>query len=320
MMIRWTLRLALLALAAIVPARAEAPSPQALIAQCAQRTPPQARGLDALRSACPGIGRAVRALGLDAFLPARWQARVSARDLVDLAALADRYAGPPPVLRLDASRLKSEALSLRPAVRPTSWWELLTTWIERRLAPAGGGSNWLRLPSRSSVSPALRRALFDALVILTMLAAALLVLWELRSRGRWRAGPLARLAQRSSKRPESITGEAKLDVGGHAAVTPRDQLVLLLGALVQALSRTHRLEHERNLTCRELCTHARFDSARQREDFERIALLAERATYASPQGMGAALPVEVLSRARALLGELLAARPDTVTGAGHLRP
>jgi hypothetical protein len=56
---------------------------------------------------------------------------------------------------------------------------------------------------------------------------------------------------------------------------------MLLRMLVATLIRSGRLRTERSLTHRELCARARFDDARQRESFQRVAALAERTVYGS---------------------------------------
>jgi hypothetical protein len=49
--------------------------------------------------------------------------------------------------------------------------------------------------------------------------------------------------------------------------------------LVTTLVKSGRLSTQRSLTHRELCVRARFDDARQRESFQRVAALAERTVY-----------------------------------------
>ena len=318
-MARWTVVLGLLSLPCGAPLRAAPPVPRAVIAQCALQVAARTRGLDALRAACPGVGRAVHALGLDSFLPSGWQTRLTARDLLDLSALAERYAARAPALRLDAPRLKSVALALRPPRAAPSWWERVKAWIERRLGPESARSQWLRFLSGWNWSPRVWRSLAVAVMTVALLAGALLALSIFRSvRGR-RADPVARVDTRARRLSAPPDGEPTSGLPDFGGGTPRDQLARLLGALIQALTRSHRLGEDRNLTCRELCERARFDNARQRADFESVALLAERATYADPSGASAELPAQVASRARALIEELLAPRAGSASSAGSPR-
>lgn len=300
--------LGLLGLAAGSPVPARMPAAHTLIARCAQRAGTTLRGLDALRSACPGIEQAVHDLGLDALLPADWSRQASAVALADLADLADRYTGPAPALRLSAARLRAVALRLKPPPSPPSLWERFEAWIRARLGSASAGSTgWLRFLPHVSVGPRLRRLLFELLAGLVVIAAGALVVVELRASGLVGAGRRPRPTERRSSAGNGPTEERAADLADLDHAAPRERPVMLLRWLVQALARSHRLERDRDLTCRELIAHARFDTARQREDFGRVALLAESALYGGPQAAAAAIPEEVLSGARALHAQLLAA-------------
>jgi hypothetical protein len=105
----------------------------------------------------------------------------------------------------------------------------------------------------------------------------------------------------------------------HSTTAPVEELTLmeeaggqlrperLLRLLVMALTKSHRLERDRDLTCRELITAARFDTPGQREIFSTVALLAEQTLYDDPS-RAPALSDETLGQsARGLYGELLAA-------------
>jgi len=91
--------------------------------------------------------------------------------------------------------------------------------------------------------------------------------------------------------------------------------VLLLRTLVVALVRSHRLDHERILTCRELVTAAHFDTREQRERFAALSVLAERGLYGVPGKDPPPQQDEVLAAAQALEGQLRAAP----VGRGALR-
>ncbi|MGB6449892.1 MAG: hypothetical protein WBE92_04005 [Steroidobacteraceae bacterium] len=293
---------------ASVPAPADASAAHALLANCALRADAKLRGLDALRGACPGVERAVHDLGLDTLLPAAWPKQASSRALADLDALAYRYAGPPPALRLSVSRLQEIALSLKPPPSPPSLWDRIAAWVRSWLQPVSGNPpGWLRFLPHLSIGPRLRRLLLMALAGLIVIGVGAAVVIELRAAGLMgssrRPGSAARRPGAGSKQAE----ESSADPVDLASAAPHERPVLLLRLLVQALTRSQRLRSDRNLTCRELIDHARFDTARQREDFGRVAVLAERALYGGPHSAATAIPEEVLRNARALHAQLLAA-------------
>jgi hypothetical protein len=81
----------------------------------------------------------------------------------------------------------------------------------------------------------------------------------------------------------------------------------MLRVLVAALTKSHRLERDRDLTCRELITAARFDTTAQREIFASVALLAEQILYGDPRHETTLNDQKLGQSARGLHGELLAA-------------
>lgn len=306
---RWAYLLALLGLAAGPPLCAAPTGARAVIERCAREADATVRGLAALSRSCPQIDPAAHELGLDALLPADWEKTTSARALADVAALADRYAAPMPTRRLDGARLKIIARTLEPPPTSPSLWERIGAWIRNWLEPESQStSGWLRFLPHWQVSPQLARLMFAALAALIVAGVAALVVRELKASGLIGGGP-----QRRSPRSEGIgtrlTSAAPLDFGALDSAAPRDRPVLLLRLLVRALTRSHRLRQDRNLTCRELIAHARFDSPSQREQFEQIALRAERALYGGPALVPTGMPEEMLTKARALHAELLSAPP-----------
>ncbi len=290
-----------------VTARADLVAAHSLIAQCAQRADATVRGLDALRSACPGIEAAVRDLGLDALLPADWAKEASPQALTDLDALAERYGAPAPALQLNASSLQAIAVALVPPPSPPTLWERILSWIRSRLGSTNkGSSSWLRYLPHWSIGSKLARALFIIVACLVVITAGVFVAIELRAAGLAGAGRRLRAGGRPSSVSRSMSEGGSLDLAGLDSAAPHERAVLLLKLLVQALRRSSRLGHDRDLTCRELIARARFDTGRQRASFGLIALLAERALYGGPQTAAAAtIPDEVLSAARTLYAELL---------------
>jgi len=303
---RWGVLLALLGLAAGEPLWADPSAAQSLLEHCARVADASEHGVDALSHDCPQIEAAVHTLGLDPLLPAHWQKTASARALADLAALADRYAAPSPSLRLDAARLKSIAHTLEPPPTPLSMWERIEAWLRNWLAPNGDStSSWLRFLPHWHLSPLAARLLFGALAALIIIGVAALIVRELKASGLIGGTRRGRVPRRATVATRA-TDSASLDLGALDSALPRDRPVVLLRILVGALTRSRRLGHDRNLTCRELTAKARFDSPLQREQFEQVALLAERALYASHALVPPAIPEDLLTKARALHAELLA--------------
>ncbi len=293
---RWTAGLALAALALGAHARA-APRAQTVLAHCAAQSA-KSVGLSALRTACPGVGRALQRLHLTSRLPAGWRHAITPADLSGLAQLTQRYAGAPARWLPDAP-LRHIARDLKPPRPPPDAWSRFVRWVRHRLSLLlHRVRRWLdslALGARhSGLAPGLVFALAAA-VLLAIVTAALLQLRAVR-----RSRRTARAQAGSGEAPiipSAGLPEGEADWGGlghHPAAWLR--------ALVAALSVSRRLEVQRALTCRELALRAHFDSEAQRADFQRIAELAERELY-GPGGTGA-VPEESLHRARALHAEL----------------
>lgn len=300
---RWMLGLLCLALPVGAPLAARTPAAApAQLARCAAHAKPTLTGLEAVRTACPGIDQAIEKLGLSALLPAHWQATVTPRALADLAALAHRYSGPPPSAAPDASALRVIVQRLEPLPPPPGWWDRVGSWLRSRTAPLVHRlRRWLGSLARTAAHKTLTYVLFDALGGLLLLSIAVFVLIELRAAGL--IGP-----QRRRARADRRAGTARPAVRAVLGSEPdwgrlREQPARLLRMLVQTLASTHRIERDRHLTCREITAQARFDSSRQREDFEQVARLAERALYGPDTP--APVPEATLRAAQALRAELL---------------
>jgi hypothetical protein len=298
------LLLVMLGLAAGAPLRAESPAAREVIRDCARRAKPDLIGMDALRADCPALANAIETLGLAAHLPEDWDKRVTASALADWSALADRYDGsvapvPPP----DSSRLQTIARLLRPPPPPLSLWERLKAWVGSWLDPERGQwPDWLRWPTRWRPGV----SLLYGLILLVLIAAAVVIFIELRAAGvigagRRRRAPPKRAAAATPANSPLLQEPTESDEAVEQLPPPR-----LLRLLVAALTNSHRLERDRDLTCRELITAARFDTTAQREIFASVALLAEQALYGDPECKP--LNDEKLGQsARGLYGELLAA-------------
>ena len=298
------LLLVLLGLAAGAPLKAEAPTAREVIRDCAKRAKPELVGMEALRADCPALAQAIEDLGLGAHLPRNWKKQVRAADLADWSALADRYDGSgAPVSPPDSRRLQTIAGTLQPPPEAPNWWERFKSWVASWLDPEGGQwPGWLHWPSRLRPT----KPFLYVLVGLVLITAAVVVAIELRAAGvfgpgRRRKGP-ARPATGASidsgrwQAPEEIPGSIEQLRPEH-----------LLRVLVTALTQSQRLERDRDLTCRELITAARFDTAAQRQIFANVALQAEQILYGDPQRAATPGDRELGQSAQGLYGELLAA-------------
>jgi hypothetical protein len=300
---RCALLLVLLGLASGAPLHAAPLAARTVIQDCAAHADPDEHGIEALGAACPGLAAAIQELRLDALLPADWKRRISAATLSDLDALADRYGQRALPAPLDPSRLQTIARLLPAPARPPQFaWVLFWRWVMGWLAlhwPA-----WLR--PHWTAGAGLVGALAYVLVALLLATAVAIVIIELRAAGllggRPQRASTGRLVPRQLETTESGLGPLDIE-----AAAPRLRPVLLLRWLVAALTRSQRLTHEQDLTCRELVTAARFDTSAQRELFTRIALHAEQALYGDAGHGGPPLKEALLGDARDLHRELLAA-------------
>jgi hypothetical protein len=299
------LLLVILGLTAGAPLRADSPPARAVIGACAQRAKPGLVGMEALGSACPELADAIATLGLGAHLPGDWEDRVTPRALADWSALADRYdrtAAPVPLP--DSSRLPTIARLLRPPPEPLTLWERLKAWIGSWLDPdRGQWPDWLRWPTQWQPG----KAWLFGLTVVVLIAALVVIVIELRAAGVFGAGRRRRASRGRSPtntRPAFAESEETTQFDAAGGQLSPDRLLRLL---VTALTRSHRLERDRDLTCRELITAARFDTAAQRETFTNVALLAEQMLYDEPGRAPAPNDATLGQRARGLYGELLAA-------------
>ena len=188
-----------------------------------------------------------------------------------------------------------------------SWWERIKAWIRHWLESADRNPPaWLRYVPHWKIGGALARLAVYGMVTVLLVTVAVIVFVELRA-----AGVLGKRTRRRSA-ARDVAGETRskdlrgLGIEELDAVPAHERPVRLLRLLVEALMRSRRLDHDRDLTCRELIAQARFDDERQRNAFSHIALLAERVLY-GPERAPAQIPDEMVSGARALHAQLLAA-------------
>jgi hypothetical protein len=294
----------LLVLAAGAPLRADPVAARTVLKQCTEHAAATRRGIEALRAECPQVATALADLGLDALLPANWKKRISPAALTDIGILEQRYSQPPGGSTLSSASLRTIAQHLSQPPAFGSWWERFKTWLASWLASdRNRWPDWMRyLPNLGAGA---RYFVYGAVALLVIAAVAVIVV-ELRAAG---VGG-ARQRRTRRKRP-AIAGPTF--VAG--AVFPTDleaapehlRAVVLLRLLVTALNRSQRIERDGVLTCRELIRAARFDTPMQREIFSSVALSAERVLYGDPRTPPGPLQSDLLSGARGLYGELVAA-------------
>lgn len=263
------------------------------------------QGADAVRAACPGIDQALLKVGVGSVLPSDWDKKSRTAGCSDLDALAQRYAGRPASTLPAVSDLRAMALRLqRPGGTSASsaLWGRVQVWLRSRLAPLDGLVKWLRRLPGGSASPAFRSVLLIGAGGLILLAVGAVILMELRAAGLFDPDR-RRNAVRKHVAPAEANTNAEIDTA-HALDSPASALRMLIAAL----RHSRRIERDRNLTCRELLSHALFDTQGQREEFASIALLAERELFGL-RGLPVRLPDELRPALQALYTQLSALPP-----------
>ncbi|HEY6515801.1 MAG TPA: hypothetical protein VIY50_06625 [Steroidobacteraceae bacterium] len=307
---RWKVGLALLALATAGQLRAEPLAPHVAISRCIAQADAKLHGIAALNQACPGVRSALDQLRLTGFLPADWQKTLTTGGLADVSQLVQRYAGSPASGLPKVAALRSIAAGLVPQQPPPTWWDRITVRIRRWMNPfLQPITHWLR-----SLGPALRNprrapAIFYGLSALLLITAVAVLAFELRA-----TGPIRRRRKALRSHQRHIAANGPESVAARSAEPDwtrlREQPARLLRLLVETLTRAHRLERDRHLTCRQLEVEARFETELEREGFVRLARLAERELYGPP---GAMILSDDILRAAQMLHERLLA----VTGEGR---
>ena len=248
-------------------------------------------GIEALTKACPQIGSAADTLGLDKLLPLGWRKQVDVFALADLAAGVQRYSTSAPHAAPEAAQLRAFANALAPQPKTASWLDRVLAWLRQWLESTGSKWQWWQnfhwpwhwhwpWPWHLTWSPGPSfwdRVLYTlgAVVVLAAIVVAFIEIRAARSpEGRRR---LARILGIGASAALAEAGPSLEEIG---SATADQQPVLALRLLVGALIRSQRLSRDRNLTCRELVTAARFDAPAQQAQFRNLALLAERALYA----------------------------------------
>jgi len=276
-------------------------SPAGIIDACGESASEDIVGLTALEQACPGLTDALEKTGYLPLLSADQRDALGADDLVDLGLIRQRYVEhvPGPVVDVDALPAALDSLRELSAERPLTMLDRFERWLRAlldRQQSASESESWLSRWLRDvSISETIAKGIVYGTVALVVLLALGVLVNELRVAGllRWRRG-----AQEEAK----VAAQPDRAAGIETPSSP-DGVPTLLRMLVSTLVRSGRLRRERSLTHRELGVQAAFDDAQQRECFQRLAALAERAVYGTGE-----LPVgevePVVAAARALNAQL----------------
>jgi hypothetical protein len=256
-----------------------------VIDQCSESADEETIGLAAFEEECPGVTRALEQSGYLSLLSTASRDELDGYDLSRLLFVDSWYDDAAPADRdVDVATLGPilDSLRAQESERPPGWFQRFKRWLRSMLEPQGGGSsdNWLVRWLQEAKIPDLvwTGIVYVALAMLLGLTIFVIVN-ELRAAGFFR--------QRRKTQPDQfaggVAGAAEDAAADFDALSADRKASMLLRMLVATLVRSGRLRTERSLTHRELCARARFDDARQRESFQRVAALAERTVYGSSE-------------------------------------
>jgi hypothetical protein len=267
------------------------------IARCLARLPSEVSGFDAIIARCPDLEAALAHAGYLELIPWGEREEFDSDSLYELQQLIEREVGER-AAGFDRDSLDEVLASLEQPSneRPLNAFDRFKRWLRERLgANQAGESTWLsRWLDRIELPESFGEWLLYGLVILTVVAAAAVVLNEARVAGWLRARRSAQVGGSPGLAPS-------IDLLGNHA---RDPASLLLQELVNILIRSGRLKFERSLTHRELSAAAQLDNVEQRAAFGELTALAERVLYGSQPTPREDEAVLVAGRAlRAQLGE-----------------
>jgi hypothetical protein len=255
-----------------------------IIDQCSESTDEETIGLTAFEEECPGVTRALEQSGYLSLLSTASREELDSYDLSDLLLVDSWYDDAAPADRdVDVATLRPilDSLRAQESERPPGWFERFKRWLRSMLEPQGGSSsdNWLSRWLQDKKIPGLVAEGIVYVALATLLGLTIFVVVnELRAAG---------LFRRRKTHPDEFAGgivAAAEDAAADFDTLAADRKAsMLLRMLVATLISSGRLRTERSLTHRELCARARFDDARQRESFQRVAALAERTVYGSSE-------------------------------------
>lgn len=259
-------------------------SPRQVLDACIESLAPDALGLDAMETACPGLEAALEQLGIAALMPTNQRSLLTRTGLSNLRLSMERFEQPPERGQIGVGSVQSVLASLREPVeveRSLSWYERFRRWLREAFDRKQEQANpWLRQwLDEHSMSQSVRLALFYGVMILVVLLAMLIVVNEVRAA---RAGRLkSRAAAAAAAESQGALTPALVDIQSRG-----EQASVLLRTLVATLVRTGRLHSASSLTHRELAMRAKFDDPAQRESFRRVTQVAEREVFSGADPAG----------------------------------
>ena len=252
-----------------------------VIDQCSESADEETIGLTAFEEECPGVTRALEQSGYLPLLSSASRDELDGYDLSDLLfvdywdeeAAADRD--------VDVATLGPilESLRAQTAERPLTWLERFKRWLRSMLERSDGSpDNWFtRWLDETRISDFVATVILYTALVLILGLTIFVIVNELRAAGVFR--------KRNQTEFDPIAGSGAAALEDAAAdfdtLSVDRKASMLLRMLVATLIQSGRLRTERSLTHRELCARAKFDDARQRESFQRVAALAERTVYGS---------------------------------------
>jgi hypothetical protein len=253
-----------------------------IIDRCSESASDETIGLTALEEECPGVTSALEQSGYLSLLSTASRETLDVYELSDLLSIDYWYEEAAPADRnVDVGTLGPilESLRAQAAERPLTWFERFKRWLRSLLdRPSSSPDNWFtRWLEEARISDVVATAILYGALALILGLTIFVIVNELRAAGVFRSG-----SKLQHDPAASSTAVAAEDAAADFDTLSADRKAsMLLRMLVATLVQSGRLRTERSFTHRELCTRARFDDARQRESFQRVAALAERTVYAS---------------------------------------
>lgn len=253
-----------------------------IIDKCGESADDETIGLTALEEECPGVTGALEQSGYLSLLSTAERDQLDGYDLSDLIFVDYWYDdAAPPERAVDVATLTPILDSLRAQTeeRPLTWFERFKRWLRAILErPESSQDNWFtRWLDNAKISDFVASVILYVALALILGLTIFVIVNELRAAGVF--------SGRRKSEHDSIAGGAAATAEDAAAefdsLSAQRKASMLLRMLVATLIQSGRLRTERSLTHRELSARARFDDARQRESFQRVATLAERTVYGS---------------------------------------
>jgi hypothetical protein len=263
-------------------------------------------GFSRIAARCPDLAPALEGGGFDRWLPRDWSEprnELSVGGLEELRELLARELAQRPRIRTPSiERLRAELGRLTaPVPRRAGIWSGFASWLRRvggRRADSPLYRGLAHMLRRIELAPATVRIAAGAAFAGIIALALLIIVNELRAAGVLRA--FSRGASGLKRRPGAL-GLADSARAGPVELTGEPHL--LLGAILERLSRARGLTGLRSLTVRELLGAVRLEDAESARELERLALTAERVRYAGEPVSSREL-VAAVEGARSLLSKL----------------